>query len=85
MNMVPGKPWLMPVKLELPGSGGYRTISNTREAISCLMEHWPETRGQAYRAALQTCVDVMDGRMGPDSARDAFRKAAEEAAIELTS
>jgi len=83
MNMVPGKPWLRPVKLALYGDGKYRTVANTREAVECLMKHWPGTRGQAYRVALQTCADVMDGRMGPDSARDAFRRAAEEAAIEV--
>ena len=63
------------------GLGQFRTIADVGTAANYLITRWPEEHGPEYRRAQKVCLDVMLGRKKPPKARDAFRKALNEAGI----
>ena len=70
-----------PVTVETGRIGRYRVVGNTREAAKLLLGRWPQSRGNAYSAALQCCLDVSNGVRTPGEARHAFIEAAIEARV----
>ncbi|WP_183433279.1 DUF982 domain-containing protein [Mesorhizobium sp. RMAD-H1] len=72
-----------PVTIELPSDriGLYRNVSSADEAARLLVEHWPAGAGDKRLAAMQACLDVMEGRADAGIARAAFIAAAHEAKI----
>lgn len=77
--------WDEPVQIELRKIGHYRVVTNTREAVECLMVRWPKNGGPAQAAARRICFDVLDGNLPPEAARQAFVDAAVEAGIYVCS
>ncbi|ASY59610.1 MULTISPECIES: DUF982 domain-containing protein [Sinorhizobium] len=77
--------WDKTVELELGGTGGYRAVKSTREAVECLSSRWPQNHGRALAAAKRTCLQALDGKIATEKARKAFIKAAEEAHISIRS
>lgn len=77
--------WSKGVELELHGIGSYRTVKSTEDAARCLLEHWPISKGKAYKAAQQACLDALEGATSPEIARDAFIGAALAAKIHIRS
>jgi hypothetical protein len=73
--------WEVPITFETHKLGKYWTVTSTAEAARALMHKWPVDTGEAYGAALRTCLAAMEGDETPDVARRAFLKAAEEADI----
>lgn len=73
--------WNKPVEIELGRIGHYRAVTNTREAAECLMTRWPESGGPAHAAARRACLEVLEGKIPPDVARQAFIEAAEESGL----
>ncbi|WP_421579773.1 DUF982 domain-containing protein [Shinella sp. M31] len=73
--------WEEPITFETSKLGKYWTVTSPAEAARALMERWPLDTGEAYEAALRTCLASMEGNETPDAAREAFLKAAEEADV----
>lgn len=73
--------WSKPVTFETLTLGLYRTVTSTAEAASVLMDDWPTDEGDAFLAAKAACLAVLAGDADPDSAREAFLAAAEEADV----
>jgi hypothetical protein len=84
-NTLPGKPWLRPVILKIDGDDKRYVVGNSREANQFLRNHWPIAGGEAFDQAVSVCRKVEEGEMGPEAAREAFIKAAQEAAIGIGS
>ena len=74
------KLWTMPVRFET-GIGQYRIITSTEEASRFLLNQWPIENGVAYDAARQACLDAMEDKAAPDTARQAFIEACNEAGM----
>lgn len=64
-------------------AGCLRIITDTIQAAEVLLRRWPvaERRDHAYLTAVQTCLDVMEGRKESRAAREAFVRAAKSADI----
>lgn len=73
--------WDKPITLETMNLGKFRTITTTAEAASILATQWPLRTGRAYRKAHLTCLSVLEGNGDPETAREAFLKAAQEARV----
>lgn len=73
--------WEEPITFETHKLGKYWTVTSTAEAARALMDKWPVGSGEAYEAALRSCLAAMEGEETPDVAREAFLKAAEEADV----
>lgn len=74
------KPWSCAVKFET-GLGKYQTICDTEGAVRFLTSSWPTVGGLAHGSAQQVCLDVLDGYVPADDARDAFIEACCEARL----
>jgi hypothetical protein len=61
--------------------GQARTVTDTHEALDCLMYCWPADRGPRHRDALDACLKVIDGHRSAIDAEKAFTEAAREAGI----
>ncbi|MDX3977028.1 DUF982 domain-containing protein [Shinella sp.] len=73
--------WDEPITFETKKLGAYLTISSTAEAARVLLDHWPVEHGKALKRAKAACVAVLQGDENPETAREAFLKAAEEAGV----
>ncbi|HEV7245668.1 MAG TPA: DUF982 domain-containing protein [Shinella sp.] len=73
--------WRDPITFVTPKVGQYLTISNTAEAARVLLDHWPVEHGKALKRAKAACLAVLHGDENPETAREAFLKAAEEAGV----
>lgn len=73
--------WEAPITFETNKLGRYWTVTSTAEAARALMERWPVVAGAAYEAALRTCLAVMERKVRPAEARQAFLDAAAEADV----
>lgn len=75
-------PFSRPVVLDLQPTG-HRKVDSAYEAIEAMQDAWPDSSGscRAYRRALRTCRDALDGRQSGNSCRRAFVKAARAARI----
>jgi hypothetical protein len=69
-----------PVILNLRPTG-QRKVDSAYEAIEAMQDGWPDRsiHGRAYRRALRTCRDALDGWQSGSSCRRAFVKAARSA------
>ena len=65
--------------------GRIRWVSHTSEAAEVLLHHWPERfRSEPESlAAREACLRSLERRAFPDSAREAFIRAAQEAEIHM--
>ncbi len=72
--------WDVPVVVLLPAVGAV-TVSATRDAADCLMEQWPPDHSDAFDEALRVCLEVYEGNLQPEDARQAFILAAAFAKI----
>ncbi|WP_313522496.1 DUF982 domain-containing protein [Shinella sp.] len=73
--------WEEPITFETNKLGRYWTVTSTAEAARALMDKWPVDAGEAYEAALRTCLAAMEREGTPDAAREAFLNAADEADV----
>lgn len=73
--------WNEPVTFETRRLGQYRTIASAEEAAGVLLGLWPLEDGKALRKACKACLDALEGRSNPETARRAFLKAAAEADV----
>ncbi len=78
--MLDDKRFSEPVRLVIEPTGS-RQINSAWEAVECLHSSWPSKRGRAYRSALRSCLDVLDGLRPVPTARRAFARAAKEAGV----
>jgi hypothetical protein len=70
------------VTIETNVVGRLRTVTSVREAAECLVGEWPtQGRGDHYRRAVRACHDALEGTAAAASVRQAFIRAALEAAI----
>ncbi|WP_307145483.1 DUF982 domain-containing protein [Rhizobium tibeticum] len=77
--------WDRGVELVIDGKDEFRTVSNTREAVECLMTSWPDEKGPAYATARKACLSALDGEPSDIDPRAAFIAAAGECGILRTS
>lgn len=59
-----------------------RVVTSTKEAAAMLLREWPTT-GEKRTIAMQACLDAIQGKRSPRTARKAFIDAAKEARIYL--
>ncbi|MEP9396360.1 DUF982 domain-containing protein [Mesorhizobium sp. KR2-14] len=70
-----------PVPVSVGLTHDVRNISNARQALDILMNHWPSAGTQQHRDARQACLEVLRGERRPEDARKAFAEAARGAGI----
>lgn len=73
--------WDQKVELMIDGTDHFRRVSNSREAIECLLTCWPTKSGKWFSVARKRCMEAVEGKGDPADAEAAFIKAAEEAGI----
>ncbi|PLP56421.1 DUF982 domain-containing protein [Mesorhizobium loti] len=61
--------------------GDIRHISNARQAIDLLTNHWPDAGTRKHLDAKRASQAVINGSASGDTAREAFVEAAREARI----
>jgi hypothetical protein len=69
------------VRIQLAAFGNVRSVSDTHEALDCLIYCWPGERGPRHRDAIDACLKVIDGHRSTIDAEKAFVEAAREAGI----
>jgi hypothetical protein len=74
--------WGNPVKVGFENADA-RTVNGPFDALKCLTDLWPVTRGLHYLKARSTCRAALDGRKTCEEARAEFLAAAEEAKLKL--
>ncbi|ANM09052.1 UNVERIFIED_ORG: hypothetical protein GGI57_003355 [Rhizobium aethiopicum] len=74
--------WNSPVKVGFEGAD-LRTVNGPFDALKCLADFWPNSRGLRYIKARSTCRAALDGRKSVEEARAEFLAAAEEAKLKL--
>ncbi|YCI05462.1 DUF982 domain-containing protein [Ensifer sp. D2-11] len=82
--MDPG-PWNECVPVRIPDDPQIHMVSNTRQAVELLTTRWPVSHGQAYRAAIDICMAVLERESPAYVARAAFVAAAKEAQVNIVS
>lgn len=79
---MPNEHFDVTVAVDSDRDGQPRIIGDTLYAAEILLRRWPpDRRGPDYRAAVQACLDALEGRAGGQSARRAFARAAKSAGI----
>jgi len=73
--------WDRSVELMIDSSDHFRRVSNSREAVECLLTCWPVKTGKWFNLARKRCLKSIEGKGDQASAEAAFIKAAEEAGI----
>ncbi|MET0943557.1 MAG: DUF982 domain-containing protein [Mesorhizobium sp.] len=69
------------IRVHLVEFGKIRVVSNTHEALDCLMYCWPGDRGPRHRDAIDACLKVLDGHRSTVDAEKAFSDAVSEAGM----
>ncbi|WEX07281.1 DUF982 domain-containing protein [Chelativorans sp. AA-79] len=77
--------WNQPVRVR-NGNNLPVEVNSARMAAEFLILHWPasEEGKEKHLAAQIACLDVLEGRYGPQYAKQAFEEAAREARILVT-
>jgi len=75
------KTFATPIHLKL--SSKRQTVVRTVWEALELLRHWPGRRGREYRAALQRCLDALDGLTSVSRASHCFTAAARESGLLL--
>jgi hypothetical protein len=79
---MPNQHFDLAVAVDSEGDGHPRIIADAMHAAEILLRRWPtDGRGPDYRAAVQACLNTLEGRAGGTSARRAFARAARSAGI----
>lgn len=73
--------WQSAVEVAIDGGDHFKSVSNSREALACLMTCWPNRGGEAFATARRACIGAMDGHVDPSVAAKAFKTAAMEAGL----
>ncbi|QRM47253.1 DUF982 domain-containing protein [Rhizobium sp. BG4] len=73
--------WQSTIEVAIDGGDHFKSVSNSREALACLMTCWPSRGGKAFAAARRACIGAVDGRVDPSVAAEAFKNAALEAGL----
>ena len=79
---MPNEHFDMAVAVDTDHAGHPQIIADTMHAAEILLRRWPsDRRGVDYRAAVEACLNTLEGRAGGRSARRAFARAARSAGI----
>jgi len=79
---MPNEHFDMAVAVDSDDAGHPRIVADTLHAAEILLRRWPsDRRGSDYRAAVEACLNTLEGRAGGQSARRAFARAARSAGI----
>lgn len=71
-----------PVTVDTDEGVRCRVVRDTLHAAEILLRRWPQAeRGLEHRIAVSACLDAMNGRKAPATARRAFIAAAKHARI----
>jgi hypothetical protein len=73
--------WDHSIELMIESSDHFRRVSNSREAMECLLTSWPVKSGKWFNLARKTCLRSLEGKADHVQAEAAFVKAAKEAGI----
>jgi hypothetical protein len=73
--------WDRNIELMIESSDHFRRVSNSREAMECLLTCWPVKSGKWFSLARKKCLQSLEGKVAQSQAEAAFVKAAEEAGI----
>jgi hypothetical protein len=73
--------WEPPFEITLDRGDHFKRVSNSREALECLMTCWPQKGGKRFAAARRACLRSVEGTTTPAQAAKAFRIAAAEVGI----
>ncbi len=74
--------WDNPIHVGFENTGA-RTIVGPMDALKCLADLWPSSRGLHYLKARSTCRAALDGRKTVEEARAEFVAAAQEAKLKV--
>ena len=75
---------IKPIQAEVDGIGRYRSAHTVSDLALMLMNRWPpQAQGHAFRRALATCLEALEGQSDAERAREAFVDAAHEAGISV--
>ncbi|WP_454848135.1 DUF982 domain-containing protein [Rhizobium binxianense] len=74
--------WTNPVTVGFENADD-RTVNGPFDALKCLADLWPTSRGLHYLKARSACRAALDGRKSLEEARAEFLAAAEEAKLKL--
>ncbi|WP_275783144.1 DUF982 domain-containing protein [Pararhizobium gei] len=77
---MPHAKWSQPVEVGFAQEGA-QVVQGPAEALTCLLNTWPDLRGPRYVAARSLCRAAIDGRRSPEEAREVFISAAQEARL----
>lgn len=78
-------PLLQPIKMAINGDDEIHAVDSIEGAIAFLTTQWPVQHGEAFEAALESCIDGIKGRVLPKDVRLAFVDAVEKAGILILS
>lgn len=73
--------WDPPVEITIDSGDHFKSVTNSREALACLMTCWPSRGGKFFAAARKACIEAVDGQVDVTVAAEAFKAAAAEADI----
>jgi hypothetical protein len=72
--------WNIPVRVKVP-NWKLETIESPAQALDKLNNRWPSLRGRHYRSAICNCEAAVSCQYSAELAREAFVRAALEAAM----
>ena len=75
--------WHKLITVRADGAGDKLTVTTTVQAAQILLNRWPTRRGKAPEKAKMICVQIIEGTNTPETAREAFIKAATKAGLQL--
>ncbi|KQS98074.1 MULTISPECIES: DUF982 domain-containing protein [unclassified Rhizobium] len=78
---MPTAKWANPVEVGF-AQDGPQMVQGPFDALTCLMDTWPDVRGPQYVAARSFCRAALDGRKSAEEAREVFISAAREAKLQ---
>lgn len=73
--------WDPAVEIIIDNGDHFKSVTNSRDALVCLMTCWPSRGGKFFAAARKACLEAIEGRVDVSVAAEAFKAAATEADI----
>lgn len=73
--------WDSAVEVTIDCGDHFKSVRNSRDALTCLMTCWPNQSGKAFATARKACIGAVHGRVAATIANQAFITAAREAGI----
>ncbi|MDL2408627.1 DUF982 domain-containing protein [Rhizobium calliandrae] len=74
---MPGELWKQPVAISFQNVGS-KSINGPDDAVTCLIDSWPNRRGACFIRALTACRGALAGRIDGEIARTEFVAAVHE-------